>query len=185
MKILLQKCSTEKYIKFTNNKEDLIKSDFTYIYVEHNTDIENVLNIILPFMPFIKNENKLIYGLYGFLPYLIEKLNLINEPYFNLKFIENDEYLNINFNKLFERKSSDKCFNITYSITINCNMTLTNFRTNKELLISQININKFNDFNPGKIITIQKNNNDDYFVFSDKIIHILLKMINRNNIFYQ
>ena len=185
MKILLKKGLLEKYIRFTNNKEDLNKDDFEYIYVEHNTNIDDILNIILPSKPFLNNENKLIYGLYGFLPYLIEKLNLIKEQYFNISFIENNEYLKVNFNKLFERKSSDKCFNIKYSITISFSMTLTNFRINKEYVINKLDITKLNSFKPCKIITIQKNTNDDYYVFSDKIINILIKIINDNNILYQ
>ena len=123
----------------------------------------DILNIILPSKPFIHTENKLIYELYGFLPYLIEKLNLVNEPYFNLKFIEDDEYLKVDFNKLFERKRTEHCFNIEYSITINCKMSLTNFRVKKELIIPCFNITEFNGFLPSKIITIQKNTNDDYY----------------------
>ena len=185
MKVLLKRKSTEKCIKFTNDKENINKDDFEYIFVEHSCNLDDILNIILPSKPYLYTENKLIYNLYGFLPYLIEKLNLINEPYFNLSFIEGDEYLKVDFNKLFERKRTATSFNIEYSITINCKMTLTNFRINKELLIPIINISEFNGFKPSKILTIQKNTTDDYYVFSDKVIHELLKMINSNNIFYK
>ena len=64
MKVLLKKGLTEKYIKFTNNKEDLNKKDFEYIFVEHSCDLNDILNVILPSKQFIHTENKLIYELY-------------------------------------------------------------------------------------------------------------------------
>ena len=185
MKVLLKRGLTEKYIKFINNKEDNINNEFEYIYVDHSCELDNILNIILPSKLYLYNENKLIYSLYGFLPYFIEKLNLIDEPYFELNFIEDEEYLKVNFNKLFEKKRTEKCFNIEYYLTINFKMTLTNFRINKEYLIPRIDINNLDGFKPNKIITIQKNTNDDYYVFSNIVIHELMKIINKNNILYK
>ena len=130
MKVLLKRGTTEKYIKFINNKDDYINNEFEYIYVDHSCELDDILNIILPSKPYLYNENKLIYGLYGFLPYFIEKLNLIDEPYFELNFIEDNENLKVIFNKLFEKKRTDQCFNIEYSLTIDFKMSLTNFRIN-------------------------------------------------------
>ena len=185
MKILLKRNLTEKYIKFTNNREENTDNKFEYIYIDHTCDLDEFLNIILPSKPYMYNENKLIYSLYGFLPYFIEKLNLVNEPFFELKFIEDDEYIKVIFNKLFEKRRTEKCFNIEYSITIDFNMILTNFRINKEYIVPRIDITKLNGFKPNKIITIQMNTTDDYYIFSEKVIHEIVKIINKNNILYK
>ena len=182
MKVLFKRGLEEKTVKFSNEVVNSNNSVET-IVVNHSCDIDDVLKIKLPTNPYIYTNNKLIIGLYGLLPYFIEQLKLINEQYFELKFIENDEYIYVNFRKLFERKTAENYYNIEYSLSISFHMFLTNFRNNNEYLINRQNISELSGFKPNKVITIQNNGNDDYYIFSNKIIHEIVKIISNNNIF--
>ncbi len=118
MKIYININNKIKQIKFTNDMSLLNESTNTiYIFVNHTTNIKEIIYLKAPSKPFMNIDNFTLYGVYALLPYLFEKLNLFTENIFTLTFHHKNELISLKFNKIFANIYSQNYFYITYNIT--------------------------------------------------------------------
>lgn len=163
------------------NNNKLIKDDYNKMYenlwinVNHSCDINEIINIKTSNMPYIKYNNILIQCIYSLLPYFINHFNLLNENKFEINFCNENEYLNIIFDKLFE-KNIDNEHKIKYNIILSYDLLLNNYNNGIDQKIYCNKINQLSGLDSS--LNIYDNFYDiNYYKFSDIIINKLIDII--------
>ena len=185
MKIFLKiNDQEEKLIQFMNNNNQIHDDSNKYyeiewINVEHSCNINDIINIKTPNMPYIKYNHQLIQCMYSLLYYFINRFHLLNEHNFGIRFVDenNCENLEIIFDKLFE-KNIQNIHTIQYHITLSYSLLLDNFNNGIDQKVYCNKINELNGLDSSLIINI--NYNDiNYYTFSDIIIIKLNEIITK------
>ena len=185
MKIFLKiNDQEEKLIQFMNNNNQ-IYNDYNKYYkiewinVEHSCNINDIVNIKTPNIPYLKYNNQLIQCMYSLLYYFINQFHLLNEYKFEIRFVNENksENLEIIFDKLFEKNIQNE-HNIQYHIILSYRLLLDNFNNGIDQRSYCNKINELNGLDSSLIININYNN-INYYTFSDIIITKLNEIITK------